>query len=179
MIRRYAGLAIFAAVVMGSGLGCSTSANKVEVKVTYDGQPLSDAMVSFSSEGGKGASGLTDASGMCKMSMTDAAKGKEGVESGTYNVSVVKTERPELEEKGKKDPSLAMKEIQDKYKIPKAAPVGPPVGPPKAGGASGAFKSLIPEKYNDPKKSGFTFRVPEDTAKVVEINLTSDKAEKK
>jgi hypothetical protein len=154
--------------------------NKVEVKVTLDGSPLADAMVSFTNDAGKSANGQTDSSGIAKMAMTGADKGKGGVEPGSYAVTIEKREKPDIENVGKTDPTAAMKQMKDKDNTPKGVGAGPMGAMPKSGAGPGQFKSLIPEKYNDPKKSGFTVKVPEETGSVKEFKLTSEsKSDKK
>ena len=93
MIQRSLALAVFGVAALALGLGCSNPNKKVEVKVTMDDTPLADALVSFTSDTGASASGMTDATGMCKLKSGT----KEGVLAGDYAVTITKTERPKGE----------------------------------------------------------------------------------
>jgi len=170
MIRRFAGMAVLGATMLALGVGCGSGHKKVEVKVTYDGQPLAGAMVVFAADNGQLASGLTDAGGMCTLK----SGVKEGVPPGTYAVTISKLEKPAVDANA--DPKAAMDFMKTGgpkpggAKVPGAAVGGPPGGP---GGAPTGPKNLINNKYNDPKTSGLSCKVPDDVSGVKEFALSS------
>src|SRR5262245_21836999 len=172
MIRRFALMPVLGAAMLALGLGCNTGFKKVDVKVTYDGQPLDGAMVVFTSDTGQLASGLTDAAGVCTLK---SGNNKEGVPPGTYAVTISKIEKPAVDAAA--DPKAAMDHMKNLAPKPGAAKAGPgmPPGGPGAAPPGGITtpKNLIPAKYNDPKTSGFSCKVPEDTSGVKEFALTS------
>jgi hypothetical protein len=86
--RQLGGLLVCTGLVV-SGCGTSQPSNvgKVSGKVTLEGQPLADALVTFSpvKQGGSSAIGKTDAGGQYSLSY---AQGIEGAEVGENRVSI-------------------------------------------------------------------------------------------
>lgn len=73
------------------GCGASVPTSKVDVTLTYQGQPLSDVIVSFNSEGSDGnrpAIGRTDAQG--KVTGVTTLKPNDGVIPGNYILTLSK-----------------------------------------------------------------------------------------
>ena len=83
-------LAALAFLVGCADKGADVGTTAVTGTVTLDGQPVEGASVSFSpkSADGRGAAGLTDASG--RFSLTTVASG-DGAMPGSYQVAVSKT----------------------------------------------------------------------------------------
>lgn len=113
--------------------------------VTYKGQPVEGATVTFISTAGKrGAVATTDSAG--RFVMTTFAP-KDGVIPGSYQVSIQKTiieGAPEEGATGK-------------------AGEEPPAGTPK---------DLLPAKYKDASKSGLTVEIKEGGANDLKFDLT-------
>src|SRR5947209_1784127 len=67
--------------------GCGAKAVKVKGTVTFDGKPLPNAMVRFipTGEGGREATGLTDAEGVFQLETSGT---KDGALPGNYKVTV-------------------------------------------------------------------------------------------
>jgi len=171
MIRRFAALAAFGAALVVTGLGCGSGLNTADIKVTLDGTPVPGATVSIANESGKSAVGLTDANGIAKLAMVGAKAGKMGVDAGTYTVSIQKTEVSDYGTPTgpNNTPGEMMKKHQEEImKKSKGGGIGS-LGNP----AAGKPKQLLPEKYADPKTSGFTLNVPADTSRVKEFALVS------
>jgi hypothetical protein len=81
-----------AAVLMaGSGCGGSGKPVKTDGLVTLDGKPVAGATVTFhpAAEGGRMATGLTDADGVFQLQTFAEA---DGALAGDYKVTVIKTE---------------------------------------------------------------------------------------
>ncbi len=129
--------------------GCSGSAPEIEGRektfpvtgtVTLDGNPLAGATVTFHGpmvgKGGKpglSAVGTTDADGKFRLTTYEA---NDGAAAETYQVSITKVEAVETS----------------------ASPEGEYV-PPEAKARPAAPKSLVPEKYTSPEKSGLSATV--------------------
>jgi hypothetical protein len=139
-----------AAGCAGEGEGASDRPQTVPVtgSVTYNGQPVDGATVTFSPDvpimelaSKHGAFGTTDAEG--KFTLKTFEDG-DGAVPGTYRVSIAKYDRPV----SAVDPNF---NEETDYEPPdeNAAPVPPP-------------KSLIPEKYASIGKSGLTETVKAD-----------------
>jgi hypothetical protein len=143
---------IVAAVAVLLVAGCSQkpASNRpqtVPVKgtITLKGQPLAKATVSFQPDGkGSGASGITDDSGGFVLS-TFAAK--DGAVPGKYKVAVTKM-----------DDTPSGKDMNDAGYAPPTASSPPP-------------KSLVPEQYADPAKSGLTAEVATGAANAFDFDL--------
>ncbi len=141
-------------VILGMGLaGCQsrpTDPNRpktvpVSGVVTYKGQPVEGATVTFVSTAGKhGAVGTTDAAG--QFALTTFAP-KDGAVPGTYQVAIQKT----------------------------VLEGAPPEGATGKGGEeppAGTPKDLLPAKYKDASKSGLTVEVKEPGVKDLKFDLT-------
>jgi hypothetical protein len=119
--------------------------------VTYKGQPVEGATITFFAQPGKGrgAVGSTDASGQFTMTTFQP---KDGAIPGSYRVSISKMDMEGAPAEG-----------------------GPPTGGKKGEGGepfSGIAKDLLPTKYKDAGKSGLTAEVKEDGAKDLKFELT-------
>ncbi len=140
MVKAMRWSCVLAAVVV---LGCAKGGDPNRPQtypatgtVTYNGQPVSEATVLLISttSGGRGASGMTDASGNFTLTTFEAG---DGALPGSYKVRITKT-------------------------IVEDAPAEP--GEPTAPGEEpnmGTQKDLIPAKYKDPNESGLTADVKE------------------
>lgn len=145
------GLALVAMAISG----CETTPEgqfpvaPVEVTVTYNGQPVEEAVVTFAnSEGKPPAFGRTNAEG--KAMMTTYAS-EDGAALGSHSVSVVKQEFDGVIKEE------APQESEDYNPSPGASPL------PK-------IKDLLPQKYALPTTSGLTAEV-KDGKNEVELNL--------
>jgi hypothetical protein len=92
-----------------------------EGKVTFQGEACSDARISFSPAGNGGnqraASGVTDSSGMFKMTTLQP---NDGVFPGEYTVTItkyefLKTERKPLKENEESSPLTQENKLPEKY----------------------------------------------------------------
>lgn len=148
MLRTIGG-SLIVAVVVGSLLGCQRAGGpatqKVSGKVTFNGQPVEGAIVTFApkSPGAKAAAGTTDASG--RFQLTTLAPG-DGAVAGSYGVTVIKPVRPTGPPA---DSGAVPPEAEEAVKKAKEEA--------KKGG--GEEKELLPEKYKSPEKSGLTAEV--------------------
>jgi hypothetical protein len=136
--------------------GCSNpdgKYSKVEGTITYNGQSVDGATVSFQpvAPDGESASGLTDASGKFKLSSVGAVDGGRGALPGEYRVTVVKREAPPPDpdqaafDRGEIDYNQLQERLSRKN--------------PYASTGGGKTKSLIPEKYATASSSGLTATV--------------------
>lgn len=146
-------LMLFALIAIVFGCGESTDAFKAaraktvpaSGKITYNGQPLAEAVIVFTPDGGVGvaANAFSNSEGGFVLS---AYPGEAGAVPGTYKVTVSKMSPP---------PDVQTDE---------ASHDAPPSGGPKQ-------KSLIPERYSNPGKSGLEVTIPGDSAGVNNIVL--------
>ncbi len=157
-------LAVFTTAAMI--VGCSGNANKVKTvavsgTVTYKGQPVEGAIVTFNptdSKNGKTAIGKTDATGKYRL-MT--FQQDDGAVEGSYKVTVSKIDASKLNTKedvgaSEEDPGAA-------YAAAEAAGedvMGSGEGGQK--GASSKTKDLLPTRYKDPEASGLIANVSAD-----------------
>ena len=147
-------LAGFVAALALSLGGCSQkpASNRpqtvpVKGRVTLAGEPLAKATVSFQPDGkGNGASGITDDGGAFTLS-TFAAK--DGAVPGTYKVTVTK--------------------VDDTASGGDMTAAG--YAPPTESSAASKPKSLVPEQYADPAKSGLTAEVTTGAANTFDFDL--------
>jgi len=137
------------------GLGCLPSSSDrpgtypVTGTVTYDGEAVEGATVAFQSVGGShGAIGRTGAGG--KYKLTTSVSG-DGVIPGEYKVKIFKY---------KIDPAAAEDIMDEMY------------APPDAGQMAAEPQNLLPAKYADAAKSGFTATVKEDGKNDFTFNMT-------
>ena len=129
--------------------GCSNPDSKysmVEGTVTFNGQPLSEATVSFQpvSSEGEAASGLTDASGKFTLTSAGATGGGRGALPGEYKVTVKKLEvaPPDPDEAAHARGEISYDELQSR--ISAKGTYGQKVAP---------SKSLLPAKYGLPSST--------------------------
>ena len=145
--------------VMVALTGCAPTndvgAAKVTGAVTYNGNPVEGATVSFvpSGEGGKMAAGTTDAQG--KFTLTTVQAG-DGAVPGAYQVAISKVEG-----------SASSGEIQTEEEARAAAMPGSP-GPVAVKEA----KDLLPAIYKDSAKSGLTAEVTDSGPNNFTFDLT-------
>jgi hypothetical protein len=122
------GLAVSLVCWLGCG-GGSLDVKAVTGRVTLDGSPVADALVTFipASEGGMYASGMTDQGGIFRLN-TNAAQARPGggAMAGDYAVTIAKQERPAAVPGASSDPddpsideSAAQKAPKPKYIVPK------------------------------------------------------------
>ena len=148
--------------------GCSSSYPKTEVKVTLDGKPVADATVTLipdSADTTTGASGQTDANGICSLSTPT----KPGVPKGTYKVIVTKSEV--ISDIDEKDPIKSMQKQFNKQGGNKAPGGGGMPGMPGGRGPTGPSTTL-PVKYAQRDTTDLKLTVP--TNGVTELKLVSD-----
>ena len=125
-------------------LGCAEDPHFSHVTgvVTYDGVPVSGAIISFVPIGSMGvaAGGFTDEKGAYVLTAVTANGAQTGTLPGKYRVSIAKTE---LVEDGTalayKNGEITYDEYQDRLI--------------ENGGSSSYTKSLIPERYGSAKTS--------------------------
>jgi hypothetical protein len=149
-------LAVFLLALATAGCGSQYDLHPVTGKVTLDGNPLENAVVTFQSvSGGTSASGTTDASGV--YSLHDIRPdGGPGAEPGEYVVSVSWTEPPAV------DLSQMDASSPDYDKITTAA----------SNPNSGPVASKFPAAYRSGKTSGLKATVSPG-ANTVDLPLES------
>lgn len=116
-------------------------------KVTYKGSPVEGATVvlSPSSEGGKPASGLTDASGMFKLRTFET---DDGAIAGEYKVTVTKLKASASSTVSEDDPNYDPEAADDE------------AGP----------EHLLPEKYSSAASTDLTATIPAE-GEVTDLNF--------
>jgi len=141
-------------------LGCGGEPDKIKVvsvtgTVTFDGQPLGDAIVTFLPQTAQGvaAAATTDASG--RYTLQTAGVRKPGAAPGEYKVTIMKTEVKQLRTEAE---ALAQVNAQNPMAMP----------PPTT-----EAKHLLPEKYRLPAKSGFAATVRESEKNSFDFELKS------
>ncbi len=153
MDGRHCGVAVVLLMVMAVA-GCSSGDAKlvpVTGKVTYKGQPVAGAGVTFVHADGKSSPvGVTDAGGVFTLGSSTG----QGAVVGDYQVAIVK--------KATREGAPANPKPEDMIKMMKG---GKTLAEPK---------DEIPVKYADAKKSGLTATVTGDKAK---DNFTFDLAD--
>ena len=143
MSLRQLGIAAVMLVVAGV-MGCGSkdaALFAVKGKVTYKGQPVANAAMTFAHSGGQMSIGSTDANG----EFTLTTFGKPGAPVGQYKVGIRKqAQRAGVPADPKPEDMIKM--MQGKKAIPEP-------------------ESLLPEKFGDPNLSGLTATVTEDKSK--------------
>lgn len=138
--------------------GCDTQKTDVpetypvSIKIAYNGQPVEGANVSLIPEdpAGRGASGVTDASGVAKMGLPGLT---DGAMPGKYGVTVSKVEG------GQSDPNLSPEEFyRQQSSEPSAAPSSP--------------KHILPVKYLSAGTSELECTVTEQDDQTYEFDLS-------
>lgn len=149
---------VLAGLALAVGQGCSggkkgdPNGQLVTGKVTYQGNPVDGAFVTFASPSAS-AFGQTDAEGKFKLTTSTGEK----VPLGAYQVSIVKKEQAATSAAGAEfDP-----EHPENYVPPD--PNAPP--PPEP-------KDLLPVKYADATKSGLSATVTADGKNEFDFPLT-------
>ncbi len=124
--------------------------------VTFDGQPLQGAIVTFvpRSAGGVAASATTDARGRYNL-LTPGAP-RPGVAPGDYAVTLMKMETRQL---------ITDEEAAAAAKLTSA---GLSLPPPMTESIQ-----VLPAKYRNPDESGFTATISETQRKSFDFNVTS------
>ncbi len=134
------------------GDGSTTQTEHVEGVVTLDGTPVSDATVTFApvdEKKGVMATGTTDEEGRYTLTIIRGEAGA-GTAAGEYYVGVVKNKLPP-EDPDTDDPNYG-KEDPNPYDDPK-------------------ITYIVPQKYNDPQKSGIKATVEAGKENDIPIKL--------
>lgn len=135
------------------GVGCQSRPSDpnrpktvpVSGTVTYKGQPVEGATITFISTAGKrGAVATTDAAGRFTMTTFEP---KDGAIPGTYQVAIQKT-------------------------VLEGAPSEGATGKAGVEPPTGVAKELLPAKYKDASKSGLTVEIKEPGVKDLKFDLT-------
>jgi hypothetical protein len=144
---------VAAALLVLAAVGCSAgkpASNRPQThpakgRVTLGGEPVKGATVTFKPEGqGSGCSGITDDGGNFRLS---TFTGGDGAIPGKYRVGVTKF-----------DTAATGVDVNSPGYAPPSVSAAPP-------------KSLLPESYADPAKSGLTAEVFGGKANVFEFDL--------
>ena len=158
--------AVVATVSFLSGCNSSSGVTTVPVtgSVTYKGSPVEGAQVVFSSvsPGGRTASGTTDAQGAFTLTTyVGPTEQPKGAVAGDYTVTVSKVDSSAVAapvdsstEEGRKQMMTMMTS-----------------GVQKPGAKAAGPKSLLPEKYADPKKSDLKASVAAGTPNEFKFEL--------
>jgi hypothetical protein len=146
----------FTAILIGlfafTLIGCSNPDTRfamVEGTITYKGQPVEGATVTFVPESsvGEAASGMTGTGGRFTLNSSGAARAGSGALPGEYTVLVVKREArndPSAEARRQLDEAYERGEITyDQFDTRRQAIPGPP-----------SPVNMVPEKYSNPRQSG-------------------------
>jgi hypothetical protein len=125
--------------------GVPADAATVQGVVTFNGDPVSDATVTFRSDDNRSAVGKTDEQGQYKLSSPQIPG---GAAPGTYKITVTKREQLQTE---------SITEEHPDYGKPMPAPPEP--------------KHLLPQKYSQPNTSGLEATITQG-ANEVPLELT-------
>ena len=160
---------LVALVALVAIVGCtepSTRPATLEVTgtVTYNGQPVDGARVTFSPTGdGDAASGTTDASG--NFTLTSFEDG-DGAVAGSYEVAVSKTEGGAAADTGAAGLTDSQEDMDALYEA-----AADEIAADQAGSAPKA-EDLLPPKYKVASTSGFTANVAEGSDNNFTFELT-------
>jgi len=147
-------------VLAGCG-GSKLATVKVTGTVTFDGQPLEGASISFTPQTeGQGHPGyaITDSKGEYKLQTMLGAAGA-GTTPGVYLVAITCVEKPEV---------VVPTQTYTGASGPGPGESGGTMGPPPPA------KSLIPEWYGNVNTSGLTATVEKKKNNVIDFDLTSN-----
>ena len=124
--------------------------------VTFKGKPVEGAIVAFTpTEGGTAASGITDASGVYKLTTRSSG---DGAVKGKYAITIAKYDT-RLEEK-KASEATPAGELADPYDITNEYPTG--YNEMQASEIAAALsKNLLPPRFANPAMSKLTAEVTE------------------
>ncbi len=141
----------------------------VSVTVTYKGEPVEGAQVTFyaNGEGARTCTGTTDSSGRAVLGTYDF---DDGAQPGPYKVTVSRADAAAAAG-GMSDPALAGVDVGDI--APGAALLDPVLEEKKMAKAAAkeSPKSSLPAKYNDPTDSGLTFNVDSSGSNDFKVDL--------
>lgn len=159
MMKTATRLLVYSVVATGLAFfpGCgkpkaeAPATHPVSIKIAYRGQPVEGANVTMVPQGasGRGAAGVTDASGVAKMGLPGLA---DGAVPGKYWVTVSKVEGVQS------DPNMSAEEF---YKQQSSNPAAAPASP----------KHLLPLKYLSAQSGGLECEVKEQQDQTFEFNL--------
>ena len=145
-------------------IGCGSNLTKVTGKVTLDGQPVEEAIVTLTQKNNLSimATGKTDAKGDYSiMTFQGGDKAIKGANPGEYVVSIVKKEE---DGPPKKDTSTMTIEEKVNYEMSLTS----------GGMMRKKFIYHVPQKYEIAERSGLTIEVPAKGAIVKDFELNSD-----
>jgi hypothetical protein len=140
----------FLAVVIICAAGCSKGGDfstvAVSGKVTYHGQPVEGATISFIPDAaGRPATAISTAGGMYRLRTLDA----DGANAGQYTVVVQKVDIPPA--------STEPVSMEEALKLNSRPPPAP--------------KQALPSKYADPEKSPLKIEVKAGQANTIDLQL--------
>jgi hypothetical protein len=168
-VRGQGGLLLLAACILGLASGCSRGrqyppTHSVSGVVTFEGQPVADALVSFLPVDGQNpANGSTDASG--RYELTSFTRG-DGAMEGSFRVTIVKYEK-EAEDK----PAVSAEKPAAEAESEETGNEGyVPAGMVVSQYDEGP-KNLLPKQYADQQKTPLTAAVRADQ-NVIDFDLS-------
>jgi hypothetical protein len=165
-----------AVILVLAATGCTKTPQITTVpvsgRVTYKGQPVVGALVTFDAEGstGKPANGRTDGDGKYKLTtIVSGAITQDGAVPGNYNVGISKksggTAAPtNLSTQGVQNMSMEEKMKLGGGNLSRPASGTAPAGDEAAAKSASGEISDIPERYATPSKSSLVATVPSQVA---------------
>ena len=162
--KKFTQYIVFACVFVTMA-GCGTHLTKVTGTVTLNGQPVEDAVLTFTQKSNLSimATGKTNAQGKYSMmTFQGGNKAIQGANPGEYVVSIVKKEE---DGPPKKDTSSMTVEEKISYEMSLTS----------GGMMRKKFIYHVPQKYEIAERSGLTVEVPAKGAIVKDFELNSDK----
>jgi len=165
---------IFASIFVGLCVlilsGCNNPDSKysmVEGTITYNGEAVAEATVSFQpvSPDGESASGVTDATGRFTLTSVGATTGGRGALPGEYRVTITKWEAtpPDPDEEAYSQGQITYEQLQARLSARATR-----------GSSSVTTRSLIPERYRTASGSGLTATVTTGRNTPFNFELTDD-----